>query len=264
MLKKIYLLLTGENEKKRSRSKKLLKEIEKEYGSSFTDEFKIIITGKSGFDFYLNPTEAENLKNFLIKKSPKLISNIIIENDYMDTLGNMIFSYPIICNTIKLQEDKNIEIVLITEKFHMKRSRALFLEIFKNLFFSYKELQFKSISANSLDFNSLFLKRALTKFFKNLLRFRFDDRNLMYLIKKEERFFNRSLIGITVQSALFVDLDIHYKNKLNNYEDYKDYLFSLPIYNEHYKSIKKMDLNLSAYKVIIEIHMKKRAKLIKE
>lgn len=249
MLEKIYLILTGENEKKRPRSKKLIKVLNKEK----SDNYKIVITGKSGFDFNRKPTEAEKLRDFLISKNPKLIDKIILENEAMDTLGNMIFSYPIICNILKENSsNKKIKLILITEKFHMKRSKMLLINIFKDLFISNRNLELETVSADSLGIKSFWLKNKILRFLNNFIQFRFDEKSLMYLYKREKQLLLTDAKDYLIKEALFLDLKIHYKNKIHKFEDYRNFLFSLPVYNKYYKPTKKIDLNLSIYNQLIK------------
>jgi uncharacterized SAM-binding protein YcdF (DUF218 family) len=91
---KIYLILTGEDGKKRPRSNYLIKLI-KNTTPKELKHIKIIASGKSGFNNYIYQTESDSMIKYLIENGiPKEI--IINENQAMDTLGNMIFSYKII------------------------------------------------------------------------------------------------------------------------------------------------------------------------
>lgn len=76
MIKKIYLILTGEDEKKRPRSKKLLDIIRTH--NLQDDEYKIIVSGYSGFLLNVETSESYNVSEYLISKGISK-NNIVLE-----------------------------------------------------------------------------------------------------------------------------------------------------------------------------------------
>jgi len=250
MIEKIYLILTGEDEKKRPRSKKLLKEIKKEYYNKTCYDFKVIITGKSGFDFNRNPTQAENMREFLIKNSPLLESNIVLENEAIDTFGNMVFSYPILNEMIESSGDL-VEVVLITEKFHMSRSRMLFNIVFGDLLES-KKIRLTCKSAFTSGINLRFLKLHIHKFFNNLKQFNFDRKDIFYYLSKEQYLLKKDTKDFLIKEVLFLDLEVRYKNQLSKYEDYRNFLLNMPVYKKYYSFEKIKNIDFSLYKELID------------
>lgn len=125
MIQEIFLILCGEDECKRPRSKKLLTLLK------HSSHYKIIISGLSSFNLHPNSSESSRLSTYLTNHG---ISDhdIILEEQSMDTLGNIVFSHKLIEKL--LQKYKHISrISLITNNFHLHRSRRLFSRIFKAL-----------------------------------------------------------------------------------------------------------------------------------
>lgn len=172
------------------------------------------------------------IKYLLKNKIPTQI--IINENQAMDTLGNMIFSFDIIENLV-LKHQKNTvnpkvypecEINLITERFHLHRSKELFLKIFKTL---------KSLNP------------AIKFIYHNIN----ETNYLSYFSHQKKRMIQEEIIleSITLDS-------IHYNLQIP--EQYKNYLFSLPVYKDIYKG--KLNLKSSIYAKEINILLQKRKK----
>ncbi|MFW5705323.1 MAG: YdcF family protein [Nanoarchaeota archaeon] len=152
-MKQIYLLLTGEDEHKFPRSKTLLAHFEllRRKGELNWEEIEVIVTGYSGWNWkQANTISAEVVSDFLIKNGvPE--NKIRKEEEAIDTLGNMVFSYPIVFNLLErmLSKNEEVKLILVTEGFHMKRSRLIFDTIYSNLLYSFPNLKFDYISAKS-------------------------------------------------------------------------------------------------------------------
>jgi len=219
----IYIELGGEDSKKRQRSKKLIKEIYKNKKPNF-ENIKIILSGKAGFNYKPKTTEAKDMKKYITKNSNIPNEIFILEEKSMDTLGNLYFSSKKIINIInKIDKQKynKIQIHIITQEFHIHRTKHFFEKLFHNLKFKIP-IKYNFISANS----------RFKKFFHKL-----------YL---EE-------INFLIEKA--IDFDF-LKFKIKTFQDYENYLFSLPIYGNHYKA--KHQLNgSSAYETLIEKHTQK-------
>ena len=224
----IYLILGGENIKKRPRSKYLLNLLKNPKLNWKT--LKIICSGKSYFDNYTYTTEAQKMKIFLTKNNiPK--ENIIEENESMDTLGNMYFSYQIIeklilqkqNNTIIPKKYPKITIHLITEKFHLNRSKELFLQLFGTLKGINPTIKFKY--------------------------HKIKETNILSILNKT----TRTIKETAIITGLLSDI-IQYNLQLP--EQFKNYLYSLPIYKDIYHG--KMNLTTSIYKKAIEQLLKSR------
>jgi uncharacterized SAM-binding protein YcdF (DUF218 family) len=229
---KIYLILTGEDEKKRPRSNYLIKLI-KNTNPKELKHIKIIATGKSGFNNYVHQTESDRMIKYLIKNGiPKEI--IINENQAMDTLGNIIFSYEIIENLVLDLQKNNVnpieypkcEVNLITERFHLHRSKELFLKLFGTL---------KSINP--------------------AIEFKFHKNNETSFLNYFSHHKKRLLEEYAILESLILD-SIHYNLQLP--QQYKNYLYSLPVYKDIYKG--KMNLTTSLYAKAINMLLHKREK----
>jgi hypothetical protein len=229
---KIYLILTGEDGKKRPRSNYLIKLI-KNTTPKELKHIKIIASGKSGFNNYIYQTESDSMIKYLIENGiPKEI--IINENQAMDTLGNMIFSYKIIEKLVlDLQNDSvnpieypKCEINLITERFHLHRSKELFLKIFGTL---------KSINP--------------------LIEFKFHKMNETSFLNYFSQHKIRVIEEYIILESLILD-SVHYN--LQTPEQYENYIYSLPVYKDIYKG--KMNLTTSLYSKAINMLLHKREK----
>lgn len=228
-LKQIYLILTGEDESKRPRSKKLIELIRTHQFQD--DEFKIIISGYSAFLLNQDSSESFRLKQYLVSKGINE-KNIILEEESMDTLGNMYFSYKLISNLI-FNEDKNqrIMITLITENFHLKRSKNLFEKIFTNLLISRNNISFEYVGANSLSISSFFWKRKMNLILAKFLRMDFDFKDLNHLFSKMNILSKRIILDYIILNVILTDIK---RFRIYSFQDFENYLFSLPIYNQKY------------------------------
>lgn len=223
---KIYLILTGEDEKKRPRSNYLVKLI-KNTNPKELEHIKIIATGKSGFNNYIHQTESDRMIKYLIKNGiPKEI--IINENQAMDTLGNMIFSYKIIEDLVLDLQNNTVnpkcEINLITERFHLHRSKELFLRLFGTLKSINPTIEFKFHKINETSF-------------------------LNYFSHHKKRLIEEYMI----LESLILDSN-HYNLQIP--QQYENYLYSLPVYKDIYKG--KVNLTTSLYAKAINILLEKR------
>lgn len=247
MLKQIYLILTGESEQKRPRSKKLIELIKKSQLDN--DEFKIIISGKSSFLLEVNQTESERLKQYLILKGISE-KNIILEEESMDTLGNMYFSCKLISSILSKDffgKNPEITITLTTEKFHLKRSRELFEKIFRNLLITHSNLKFEYVGANSLGLSSYFWKRQTQVIFSKLMRKEIDSTGISNLISKGSAQSKKIVIDSIILGIILADI---LRFNLKSFQDFENYLFSLPIYNVKYTSKKELSNGFYAWAIL--------------
>lgn len=246
MLKKIYLILTGEDEHKRPRSKKLIELIR--VNNLNLDEYKIVVSGLSGFRPNVDSSESSRLGKYLIERNISKES-IILEEESMDTLGNMIFSYKIIEELIKENISEPIEIVLITEGFHMHRSKKLFLKIFQDLRNLNNQISFSFQSGNTFGISSFYWKRKLDVIVEKLKRHIKIGGDIKDYLRKWFIIDKRYMLDFMILDIILTDLDIF---RLKSYEDYKNFLFSLPVYNEKYKATQKYPIQYSIYAHAIE------------
>lgn len=223
--KNVYLLLTGAEDYKYDRAKKLLKLLNKK--NDFKNDL-IIISGLSSFDPYKKVSKAKKYKSYLEKNSSKL-PKIILEEKAMDTLGNMIFSYEIIKEIIK-KEKQTINVFLITENYHIKRSKWLFEQVFVDL---KKQLNVEFISSNTLFFQKI-MSIVIILLFVILLPIIW----LFKLIIKNKYIKDLLILKLTKKDF--------YSLKLNSYNKIHDFTYSLSIY-ESYKKVNKLDLKKSIY-----------------
>jgi hypothetical protein len=223
MIKQIYIVLGGEG-KEKPRTKKLIHIIQNTPNLNW-NETKIILSGLSGLNPNIEISEAKFMFKFLQENNiPK--TSMILEENSMDTLGNMIFSYEI-CqklilenqgNTVEPENFEPINISLITETFHLGRSKELFLRLFGTLKGINPKIKFEFINTKKT----------------NLLFWR-DRKKQEYLI----------------ETALLTDF---YTFNLRLPEDFRNYLFSLPIYSNSYTGKKKYPEGL--YFKAIQYHLK--------
>ncbi|HIH39112.1 TPA: YdcF family protein [Candidatus Woesearchaeota archaeon] len=244
MLKRIFIVLSGEDEEKRPRSKKLLKELE--HGNFNQKEYRIIVCGLSGFDLNPESTSSSKLARFLMMHGIRR-ENIILEEQSIDTLGNMVFSHEIVERLLK--ESSSVpEIILITEGFHMHRSKLIFQKVFADLVGKYS-LVASFVKANSFNISSLFWKRKSLIIVEKLKRHMFLSGDVSEYLQKSIKVGKRYIFDFLLQDIILTDIDIFH---LKSYDDFKNYLFSLPIYNKRYRASKKYDLTLSVYAKLIE------------
>jgi hypothetical protein len=223
---KLYLELGGEDSKKRVRSDKLIQEIYKTKTPNFQDII-IILSGKAGFEFNPKTTEAFDMKKYIRNYTHIPDTSFILEEESMDTLGNIYFSSKIILNLINqidIKKYNNIELNIISQDFHIKRVKHFFLEIFHRWIFKLP-IKYNFIKAKSK--YSLFQK----------------------IIRPE--------IEIIIQKAIDIDFKIH---KINTFQDFEDYLFSLPVYNKHYKTNRPI-IGKSAYVTLLNKKINQNIKL---
>lgn len=248
---KFYLVLTGEGEK-HPRSKKVLQLVKKDIKKG--KNFKIIISGFSSFNLDAKVSEASVIQDFFIKNGISKI-DIILEENSMDTLGNMVFSCDILQRLIK-KFDENVEIILVTEKFHMNRSKKLFLKVCGWLSNQNLNISFKFISAQTFGLPNFYLKRQALKLFNDIKCIFYSlnfERDLFKFIKDDKKVLQKDILDFLIWEVLEHDFN-HFK--LYNFKDFKDYLFNMPIYNQKFKPTKKYKINESFYGQLINFHLK--------
>lgn len=215
---KIYIVLGGEDNVKRQRTNKLIKEIYKNKNLDF-ENIKIILSGRAWFRYETNETEAHQMQQYILEKTAIPKSSIILEEESMDTLGNLYFSSKIILELVaKLKEDKynRISINIITEGFHMHRAKHFFNFIFQNWIFRFKT-KYNFLSADSK--------------FKSTLQ---------------------KLMKPTIDRAVEYAIDLDFKTiPIKNFQDYEDFLFSMPVYRQKYTP-KRRITSYSLYATMIE------------
>jgi hypothetical protein len=190
---------------------------------------KIILSGKSGFIFDVKETQAEVMANYIIRNKPELKKNLILEEESMDTLGNMYFSSLIILKLIEKIGDKydQININLITEDFHMLRANHLLRQMFSKWHTNY---EISTIKAKDQRIN----------IFKRVYRHLFDAGIELVMEKDFENF------------------------RIATFQDYEDFLFSLPVYKEYYNAKRNIyeklnrSSNVSYYAKAIEKKLESR------
>ena len=254
MLKKIYLILTGEDETRRPRSKKLLQLIRTH--NLKDDEYKIIISGYSGFLLDVDTSESFRVSQYLVSKGVNS-NNIILEENSMDSLGNMYFSVQKI-GTLLYSIDKNspITICLVTEQFHMKRAKALFELFTPFLLITHTNISFEYQEANSLGISSYFWRRKVEVLSKKLLPLiiKFNIRSLkdefISIFSNLTPLMKRSISEKLGYLIIQRDIKIF---KLQTYNDFTDYLFSLPFYRDKFKYKANPKFSSSVYAKAIQI-----------
>ncbi|MFT4244044.1 MAG: YdcF family protein [Candidatus Woesearchaeota archaeon] len=254
MLKKIYVILTGEDEIKRPRSKKLLQLIR--FHNLRDDEYKIIASGYSNFILDVDESESYKLSQYLISKGVNK-DNIILEEDSMDSLGNMYFSVQKIKELLnEVDNNSPLTICLVTEQFHMKRAEAFFKLFTPFLLSTHPNITFEYQEAKSFGISKYFWRRRVKLLSKKLLPLIFKGENR---IKDGE--FKSILSNLTPLMKrsiseklgyLFIVTDIE-KFKLQTYNDFTDYLFSLPFYRDKFNHKPDSKFSSSVYAKIILI-----------
>ena len=173
----------------------------------------------------------------------------------MDSLGNMYFSVQKI-GTLLYSVDKNspFTICLVTEQFHMKRAKALFELFTPFLLITHTNITFEYQEANSIGISSYFWRRKVEVLSKKLLlliinsrnRFQSDELNLVFsnLTPLMKRSISEKL------GYLIIQIDIK-KFKLQTYNDFTDYLFSLPFYKDKFGYKPNSKFSSSVYAFII-------------
>lgn len=254
MLKKIYVILAGEDEIKRPRSKKLLQLIRTH--NLKDDEYKIIISGYSGFLLDVDTSESFRISQYLISKGINT-NNIILEENSMDSLGNMYFSVQKI-GTLLYNVDKNspLTICLVTEQFHMKRAKALFELFTPFLLITHTNIIFEYQEANSFGISSYFWRRKVEVLSKKLLvalmnqHNRYTQNDFNDILKNQKNLSKRFIVEKLAYSSIMIDIK---QFKLATYQDYEEYLFSLPFYRDKFKYKANPKFSLSVYAKAIQI-----------
>lgn len=239
-----FVELTGESPKNRVRTNKLIKSIN-ELKENELENTRVIISGKSSFNFFHYDKEGhKEIKKIILEKTKLKETQLISEMESMDTYGNIYFSIRVLIKEIyKLRKQnldfEKININIVTEKFHNKRVRIIlshFQKIFYPFLFNYK-IQTNLISSeNGINF----------------------FREIEYKIT--------SLTNILDGFILIVE-NIFELKKIEKYELFELYLFSLPPYSLFYelqtedKEILKIHkehfLNHNFYKKLIVFVKKK-------
>ena len=246
MLKKIYLILCGEDEQKRPRSKKLIEHLRADILNNV--EFKVVVSGYSSFNLNAIESESSRLAKYLIEQNISK-ENLILEEESMDTLGNMVFSYKIIEGLIHQNNLEKIEIILITEGFHMQRSKKLFLKIFENLKSTNSNFSFNFISANTYGISSFFWKRKINIIVEKIKRHLELGKDIKDYLTKFFLVDKKYLLDFAILDMILTDIMLF---KLKNYNEYENFLFSLPIYQKKYKPKQKYLIQYSIYAHAIE------------
>ncbi|MBW3020146.1 YdcF family protein [Candidatus Woesearchaeota archaeon] len=244
----IYILLGGEHDSK-PRSKKLLKLVQK--NNQFSP-YSVICAGFTSFNTHRAKGESEEMSEYLQKKGiPK--ENIILENRSLDTLGNLVFSYPIVSHKI-LQTHDEVKIVLITEGFHMARAKSVFKRLFHPLESS--RVKFEFAKANTMGLSSFFWKRSAKVIFGRLNNFVFPKNAISNLEKNSLQVTKKYVLNFVIMDAIFADIK---RFHLKNFSDFKDYMFALPVYNEKYNASDEMKhkIKQSLYYNLIKIRLSK-------
>ncbi len=252
MLKKIYLILCGEDEQKRPRSKKLIEHLRADILNNV--EFKVVVSGYSSFNLNAIESESSRLAKYLIEQNISK-ENLILEEESMDTLGNMVFSYKIIEGLIHQNNLEKIEIILITEGFHMQRSRKLFLKIFENLKIICPNISFDFISANTSNISSFFWTRKLDIIVEKIKRKMDLGEDITDYFKKIMFVHKKYILDYAILDIILTDADIF---QLKTYDNFRNFLFSLPIYDQKYTPTQKYLVRYSIYSTAIAKLINKR------
>lgn len=250
MFEKIYLVLTGEDETERPRSRKLLHFLKKDVHEG--TPHKIIVSGLSSFNLHPFSSDSSRMARYLLSRVVNK-ENIILEEKSMDTLGNMIFSHRKLEQLLK-KEGGDKEVILITEGFHMNRSKKLFQRIFKDLGRKYN-LRFTFIKANTFNISSYYWKRMFKVVIEKIKRGISTKTDIEDFLNKALKVRKRYMFDFFILDMILTDADIF---RLKNYNDFKNYLFSLPIYNKKYVAFKKYDMKFSIYAKAIEKLIRKK------
>lgn len=227
-LKTIFLLLAGESETKRPRSKKLLQLVRR--SRLRPDAFKVIVSGLSSFDTTAQTSESERASQFLITHGVP-IKAIVKEEAALDTLGNLVFSHEIIADLLQHQVEPTTCIVVVTEGFHMHRAKKLFRHVFQDISVTYPKVSFAFVSAKPHTRAKYYWQRAV--------------QSLSNSVRDE-----------LILDCISLDIDIFH---LHNYEDFKNYLFSLPVYNRIYTASYGYNMHRSIYAHAIQRRLDDRA-----
>ncbi len=245
MVKHIFLILCGENEQQRPRSNQLLSLLENQ------KNYKIIVSGFSSFTIDPTTSESSRLSDYLINHGIEQ-SDIIMEERSMDTLWNIIFSHIIVEEL--LQTYTHIDIItLITDTFHLHRSQILFARIFRQLLNKYK-VKSCFIGTESQNQSTLTWKQRVNYFFTKLtVQWLMQDITIY-----RRSLVNKSEIYTREQAILELVLTDFIIFRLSTFSQFKNYLYSLPVYNTIYQAKKKINITASVYSKAIDYMMKLR------
>lgn len=234
----IYLVLTGEDKGRRSRSNKLLQLIKK----SNNEEYTIVVSGYSTFGKRLDQSEAAALAEYLVQHDiPE--QQIILEEQSLDTLGNVVFSYDII-EGLLLNESTAQQLVLITDRYHMHRAKRFFELVYVSLFEQYPNISVVYASANTIQNSWRHCKNIVGKLWykaRHRMSIRRDVMSSLYQrVGYEEE---QALDWLKLEVVLY---DIkHFR--LRTIEDFRNYLYSLPIYKNKHQANKPVSIEQSFY-----------------
>lgn len=243
MIKNIFLILCGEDEIKRPRSRHLLFMLKRQ------NQYKIIISWFSSFIVHPDSSESSRIAHYLIKHGI-LRSNILLEEQSMDTLGNIIFSHAI--TELLLKQYHHIStITLITETFHLYRSQRLFSCIFDRLLKRYN-LQSYFMGSENQELEDLYRKQEkniiISSFYNGTLSKK-DIRQFIYDINQRRK---RKIKEIIILEILLIDFKIF---QLHSFKQFQNYLYNLPIYNTVYHKKKLINISMSLYSKAINYVM---------
>lgn len=245
MIKHIFLILCGENEQQRPRSNQLLSLLKNH------KDYKIIVSGSSSFTIDPESSESSRLSDYLISNGIEK-SDIIMEDRSMDTLWNIVFSHIIVEEL--LQTYTYIDtITLITDTFHLHRSQILFTRIFRSLLNKYKVKSY-FIGTEDKSISTLSWKQQLKHFLMKLT---------VQWLMQDITIYRRSLVNkgeiyAREQAILELVLADFVIFRLSTFSQFKNYLYSLPVYNTIYQAKKKINITASVYSKAINYMMKLR------
>lgn len=235
MIKNIFLILCGEDEIKRPRSRQLLHMLKHQ------TQYKIIVSGFSSFTIHPDSSESSRVANYLVKHGIQR-SNIVLEEQSMDTLGNMIFSHRITESLLK-QYRHIASITLITETFHLYRSQRLFSRIFARLLARYHIQSYFTGSENQ-ELEQLYRRQEtnmiLTDFYQGTL-LKKDVQQFMEALSQRRQ---RDAKEIAILELLLADFRTF---QLRTFEQFQNYLYNLPVYNTVYRAKQALNLSNSLY-----------------
>ncbi|OGY87678.1 MAG: hypothetical protein A2233_01890 [Candidatus Kerfeldbacteria bacterium RIFOXYA2_FULL_38_24] len=236
----IYLVLTGENEHQRPRSKKLLAELKKE-----TKPYTVVVSGLSCFNLTQNPSESSKMADYLVAQGvPR--KYLVLEEESLDTLGNMVFSCALIAKL--LRPDQGYNLILITEGFHMYRSRILLEQVFCSLSQKFKvNFQFKT--APTFNLSHFYWQRKIRLLLQDIKQHHHAGREVKELIMKALKIEKLYIRDHLILDLILTDVEVF---SLKSYQDFQNYLFSLPIYCQKYHPQNRYDMQNSLYAKAIE------------
>lgn len=245
MIKHVFLILCGENEQHRPRSNQLLSLIEHQHN------YKVIVSGFSSFSIDPESSESSRLSDYLISHGIDE-SDIILEDRSMDTLWNLVFSHIIVEDL--LQTYSHIDsITLITDTFHLHRSQVLFTRIFRSLLHKHR-VQSYFIGTTAQDQPTLTWRQKIHHLIHRLSTHWYMQAITIYrrsLVHKGEIYAREQAI----LELVLADFAIF---RLSTFSQFKNYLYSLPVYNTLYHAKHKINITSSMYSKAINYTMKLR------